>query len=160
MKLSHRVIIYTSIGFGYGVLAGVVISALMSPVDRMDGAVVICTAEFIKTVGNPVVALLLQLIATGLYGAVCMGGSAIYSIERWSLLKCTLIHYFGVMGLYVIMALFLRWYSKDNIFSLFIMIGAMTVIYILIWLGNYISYSIGLKKINRELRDLKAAEHE
>lgn len=160
MKLSHRVIIYTSIGFGYGVLVGVVISALLSPVRYADGAVALCDAGFVNAVGNPILALLLQLIATGLYGAACMGGSAVYSIDHWSLLKCTLIHYIGVMGLFVIMALSLRWYSKDNISSMLVMLAAMTLLYIMIWLVNYISYSIRLKKINKGLRNLKAAERE
>ena len=158
MKLKHRVIVYSSIGFGYGVLAGVLISALTSSAGYSDGAFRICSPEFIDAVGNPMAALTIQMLATGLYGVLCMGGSAIYSIESWGLLKCTLIHYIMCIGTFPVMGFLLRWYNAGNISYLFIMLAIMTGVYVLIWLVNYLSYRIELKKINRELTVLKRIE--
>ena len=158
MKFKHRVIVFSSIGFGYGVLAGVLISALTSSAGYADGAYHICSKEFIDAVGNPMAALTLQMLATGLYGALCMGGSAIYSIESWGLLKCTLIHYFMCIVPYLIMGVLLRWYNAGNVSSLIIMLVLMTAVYGIIWLVNFLSYRKELRKLNMQLNNLKKIE--
>ena len=44
--------------------------------------------------------LALQLLAGGALGAINMGSTSIYSLERWSLLRCTLTHFCIAMPTY------------------------------------------------------------
>ena len=84
-----------------------------------------------------------------------MGGSALYDIEEWGLLKCTVIHYIVVMGGYFILAFSLRWFTRDDTVEIVIVVAMMTVGYFIIWLVNYLSYKVQLNNINKELDELK-----
>jgi len=149
MKLSHRFIVWGSIGFGLGVIEGVIIAALTAGAPTPDGGLYLCADELIARMGSPLAAFILQTVITGIYGALAMGGAVVYSIESWGLLKCTVSHYLALtVGLYV-MAKICCWNFDMWMF------GVSTVVYFLIWLCFYISYRIQLKKINKELGELK-----
>ncbi|MBP5608288.1 MAG: DUF3021 family protein, partial [Lachnospiraceae bacterium] len=78
--------------------------------------------------------------------------------EKWGLLKCTLIHYAATMGGFLLISLILKWYSSDEIPALLLMLLILTLVYLLIWLANFISYRIQLNKINRKIDLLKAKD--
>ena len=157
MKMLHRVLVLSSIGFGLGVIAGVMISAISATLAHNDGTLYLCSDEFAKAVGNPLTAFLIQALATGILGAVSVGGSAIYEVEKWSLVKVTLIHYVLAMTTFFVVAFSMKWFSIRDIETL-IMFLAMTVMYFIIWLVNYCSYRAELRKINMELDELKSSE--
>ncbi len=155
MNFKQKVVLLASIGFGFGVIMGVTITSVIATASAGDGNFYVTSKDLIEAVGNPLVAFLIQAFVSGLYGAVVMGASAVYSKEEWGVTRCTLIHYFVMMIAYCVIAFSLRWYTFDDIIPLAVMLGAMTVIYFCIWLGFYISYRAQLKKINIELLQLK-----
>jgi len=158
MKFSHRLIMLSSIGFGIGVITGVMITAFSATLTYADGNLYLCSRELIEAVGNPLVAFTIQAIVSGIYGIIAVGGSVVYSIEEWSIVKCTSLHYVTVMVGYYIMAFLMRWFTFRDIGVIFTMFIMMTIAYFIIWMINYLSYKAQLKEINRELNELKTHE--
>ena len=102
-------------------------------------------------------AMLAQLTGSLLLGALNMGGSTIYGIERWSLWKVTLIHYLLSMSSIVLASTVLGWFDMR---TLIIMLAVCTFIYVLIWLVNCINYKRSVKKMNRDLELMINKEQE
>ncbi len=158
MKFSHRLIIRSSIGFGLGVIVGVMITAFSATLTYADGNLYLCSKELIEAVGNPLLAFTIQAIVSGIYGVIGLGGSVVYSIEEWSIVKCTSLHYLTVMVGFYIMAFLMRWFRITDIAEILTMFVMMTAVYIIIWISNYLSCKAQLKEINKELDELKSVE--
>lgn len=157
MELKHKAIMLSSIGFGVGIVIGVMITAFSATMEYADGNLWLCSKELINAVGNPLVAFIIQAFASGIHGAICFGGTVVYDMDEWGLLKCTVIHYIGAIGGYFILAFSMRWFSPKDMDTVIVMFSCMTVAYFIIWLINYISCKKQLKELNRELDELKAS---
>ena len=160
MKFVHRVIILSSIGFGLGVIMGVMITAFSATLSYADGTLYLCSKELIEAVGDPLTAFTIQALISGLFGSIAMGGSSVYSIEKWGLVKCTAVHYVSTMVFFYILAFSMRWFTIREIDAVLIMFGVMSGAYVIVWLANHISCKLQLKKINRELEEFKLPECE
>ncbi len=146
-------------GFGLGLIVGPVISALTGSVGAGDGTIHLVSDGLTNAVGDPLAAFIIQAVVSGLYGMIAVGGSTVYGIEEWSLLRCTSIHYISVLiGLFVA-GFSLRWFYMSDIVSLIIMIPFITIPYVIIWLVNFYSSKAQIKEINRELEKYKAHEN-
>ena len=104
--------------------------------------------------GNELIAFIIQSIVSGLYVGCCFGGSVLYDIEDWSILRATITHFIITFGLFNITAIFLKWYSP-SIVSNIIFFGIMVVIYFLIWLIQYLIYKREVKKIETDIRQFR-----
>ncbi len=155
MKLKQRIVMLSSLGFGIGVIAGTLIAAIWGTLSAGNGTLVLCPSSLVDAVGNQLAAFTIQAVSSGIYGIFTVGGSAIYDVEEWGLLKCTLIHYALVMVGYYVLALLLGWFTSGDIVEMIIVFVAMTLGYFIIWLINYLSYKAQLNVINRELEELK-----
>ncbi len=155
--LIDRVVFLSSIGFAIGVIVGVLITAVLTTFSINDGTLYLCVPEFTAFIGDQLMAFMIQVFLSGLLGLICMGTSAMYEIEEWSLLKATLIHYIISMTVYYFTAFFLKWLSPRDIKYNLIIFAALSVVYTFIWLSHYISYKVQITKINRELTAWKAA---
>ena len=160
MKFSHRVIVLSSIGFGFGVIFSVLLCAFLASLGDPDGELRLCAPEFTEAVGNPLLAFTIQAFASGINGVICMGGAAVYSIESWSLIRCTVSHFIVSMTSYFTLAFSMRWFTVKDIKAAVIMFFIMTIVYAIIWLINFLSYKAELKAINKELEELKKADRE
>lgn len=160
MNFKHRVIILSSLGFGLGVIVGVMICAVSATMSYSDGNLYLCSRELMDVIGNPLLAFTIQAFASGLYGVLGMGGSAVYSIEEWGLLKCTLTHYIAVIAGFFVLAFSMRWFTFRDILEpdVIITVAMITLAYVIIWMVNYLSCKAQLKEINKELDELKAVE--
>ncbi len=160
MKLIHRFIILSSIGFGVGIIMGVMITAWSATATYADGNLYLCSKDLIEAVGNPLLAFVIEAFASGLYGILAMGGSGVYAIESWSIAKCTAIHYAVTMAGFYILAFSMRWLLPGRIADALFMFVIITVPYIFIWLINYLSYRAQLRSINKTLEELKLKDRE
>ena len=160
MKLKQKIIILSSFGFGVGVLAGTLLAALLGSLSAGDGTLHLCASELVDAVGNPLTAFIIQALASGLFGVLAVGGSAIYSVEKWSLVKVTVIHYLMVMVGYYVLAFSVHWLSFSDPVPILIIFVMMTAGYVMIWLFNYLSYRKQLEEINKELDEFKHEPHE
>lgn len=139
--MRKKVLILLLIGFCSGLVVGNIIPYFSS------GCVFPWVADtFAARIGNGVAAFVLQTVLSGLYGAACMAGIALYDIEDWSILRATLVHYAIVIVGYLIISLLLDWNAR--IAELIIILGIMTVIFAAIWLVMYLIYRKQVKELN------------
>ena len=92
--------------------------------------------------------LLAQFIGSGIYGAVAMGGSVVYEIESWSVMRATLTHYLTVFVSFLIVNRLLGWFP-GRVVIIAIITG--TVVYSLIWLFEYAVWKLQVRELNEEL---------
>ena len=118
-------------------LAGFVIGA----------AIVIC---LVLLDSQPLQGAFAHIVIGGIYGAVAMGSSVVYGIEKWSIARATATHFLLVFALYFLLVISMGWFSlSDPVF--WIVVGTMVAVYILIWLLQYLSYRRQIREMNDEL---------
>ena len=128
-----------AIGFPLGILISILIP-LLSGNDRL------VPPALAQQVGSEAAALVLNLVLSGLFGALCMGGTVFYEIEDWSLAKATFLHYLLIIACFPPLAWFLRWFTKPT--DILIMTGIQTVAFFLIWLIMYLRCRAEVKELN------------
>lgn len=129
-----------AIGFPLGIFILILIS-LLSGNDSLVSPVLA------QQVGSEAAALALNLVLSGIFGALCMGGTVFYEIEDWSLAKATFLHYLLVIACFPPLAWFLRWFTKPT--DILIMTGIQTVAFFLIWLIMYLRCRAEVKELNK-----------
>lgn len=158
MSVKHTAAVRALIGFPLGILVGFILTTVSATLSLNDGSIYFCAPELAADMGSVRAAVLLQAFVTGCYGAVGMGGSALYSIEEWSLLRASLTHFTVTVGLMYPMAFFLRWWApvpmRDNLIMLF----GFVCVYSCIWLSQYFGLKRKVRQLNRELSEWKKAK--
>ncbi|MBO4914914.1 MAG: DUF3021 domain-containing protein, partial [Oscillospiraceae bacterium] len=89
-------------GFMLGMAVGNLIAAL-------TGHPNIVSPSLLQETGSLSAALLVQTIFSGVIGAVGMGGTVLYELERWPLLATDLVHFCLIMVAFIPIASFLGW---------------------------------------------------
>ena len=100
-------------------------------------------------------AALPHIILGGVQGAVAMGSSVVYEIEKWSIARATVTHFLLVFALFFAISLSMEWFRPDDP-VLWIVVAAMVAGYVLIWLFQYLSYKREIRKMNDNLRRWKS----
>ena len=98
---------------------------------------------------------LLNILLSAVFGALCMGSSAVYNIEEWGILRATVTHFIIVFASFNTIALPLGWFSFGSI-EYRIIHAVMIVVYFLIWLIQYLIYKHKVDELNRELEKWKS----
>lgn len=122
--------------FGIGFLLGVAVSAVI--------------AWRVAADGGEVRALPAQLTLSGLYGACCMGGTVLYEIESWPLLKSTALHGLIVTLLYAPIALALGWAESPR--ALLLTEGLMLAAFLVIWCLMYLRCKAEVRRLNEIMK--------
>ena len=128
------------VGFALGMLVGLGIMAV--------GGV----RAFYERHGAGRVAMYLAM--SGLLGAVNVGTTTIYSLERWSILRCTLTHFAIAMTSVCAIGFSQGWFSLHDPVTLWILLGEVAA-YVVIWLIMYLSYKREIRRINEALKAWK-----
>ncbi len=155
MKLKDRAIVLSSIGFALGMLSGILVTAILTTTEINDGKLYLCAPGFTAFIGNELAAFAIEALVLGVYGAACMGFSVVYRIENWSILKATVTHSLVTVTIYFATATFLRWYSPASMSDILIMLAIFMILYVSIWLTNFLVYKIQIKEINKKLDIMK-----
>lgn len=156
MSFKNRVVLLSSNGFAMGMVICQIISAAISTISLSDGALHLCTVEFVEYMGgNQITAFVIQTIVCGLYGSIAVGGSSVYYLETWSILKATVTHFLMTVISYYVTGFFLRWFSISDISWCLLWLVIFILTYTGIWLSSYLSYRADIRKINMELNALK-----
>ena len=133
------------IGFLIGMVIGNVIAILTG--NSATGGVTFASPQLLNMAsGNGVVAMLLQSLFSGLYGAVCFAGMSFYEIERMPLAAATALHCALIVLLFIPIALFLGWVS--NITEILIIMSIQLVCFFIIWLIMWSIYKKQVKELN------------
>ncbi len=95
-----------------------------------------------------------HILLGGLYGAVAMGSTVVYDIEKWSIARATATHFLLIIGLYCVLVFSMGWFRIEDP-AFWIVIAIMIVGYVLIWLLQYLAYKRKVRQMNDNLRMLK-----
>ena len=140
-----KAIIRASIGFVLGILVGLGFLSI--------------TGAGAYTVQKGAGGLALYLALSGLLGAVGMGGTTIYSLEHWGLLRCTATHFVITLLAYCAAGFTLGWLDLREPGTSLMFLGYV-IAYLIIWLAMCIKYKRQIRRINEALKTWKAHQDE
>ena len=103
--------------------------------------------------------LALYLALSGLLGAVGMGGTTIYSLEHWGLLRCTATHFVVTLLAYCAVGFTLGWLDLREPGTSLMFLGYV-IAYFIIWLVMCLIYKRQIRRINEALKTWKAHQDE
>ena len=133
------------IGFLIGIVIGNLIAFLTGNSDT--GGVTFAPQKLLNMAGgSAVVAMLLQSLFSGLYGAACFAGMSFYEVERLPLAVATALHCALIILLFIPIALLLGWVSKIE--TLLMISGIQLVCFFIIWLIMYAVFKKQVKELN------------
>ncbi|NLK91886.1 MAG: DUF3021 domain-containing protein [Bacteroidales bacterium] len=152
--MKKKLIIKALIGFAVGAVLGNVITLFFS-LAYGEGAKIVFDMQ-VEAMGKAL-AITLQTILSGIFGAISLAGTCFFDIDSWSLLQATIAHFVSVLITFLVVASALRWMQYKWI-NYLILIAMIAVAYFLIWLIMYIIWKQEIKKMNEELKAYKERE--
>lgn len=145
--MKKRILLRSAIGFPVGVC----ISNLISLGFAFGfGEYFPCAPQCTALFGSEVTGAAVQLLLSGLLGAVFAGCSVIWEVEHWSLLRATATHFCITTVVFFGVSVLLGWCAL-NLWGMLFYIGFFFVIYLCIWLSQYFAYKRKIQKINQSL---------
>lgn len=157
--MRKRLITKSLIGFVIGALVVHVITLLVNYFG--SGQYLICMPELMERVGL-VGAVVLQTFFGAIFGMVALGGMCLFDIEKWSLLRASMVHCALILVTYLTIGLLLHWFTFD-IIPLLITSAIIVLVYALIWLIMFVIWKREIKKMNRlaeeYIRDSEMSDH-
>ena len=144
-KFWKKTIILAAIGFALGILVGLGFLSI--------------TGAGAYTVQKGAGGLALYLALSGLLGAVGVGGTTIYSLEHWSLLRCTVAHFAITLSAYCAVGFTLGWLDPRDPATPYMFLGYV-IAYCIIWLVMCLIYKRQIRRINEALKTWKAHQDE
>lgn len=140
------------IGFLIGIVVGNVIAILTGTSNT--GGITFASKQLLDIAGgSAVVAMILQSIFSGLYGAICFAGMSFYDVERLPLAAATALHCAAIILIYIPVALLLGWVS--SIIEILIIASIQFVVFFIIWLILYAVYKKQVKELNELMNKTK-----
>ena len=108
-----RILMRAGIGFLIGMVIGNLIAILTG--NANSGGERFTSLRLIEMAGgSEAVAMILQSLFSGMYGAVCFAGMTFYEIERMPLAAATFSHCALIIILFILIGLLLGWLNKAN----------------------------------------------
>lgn len=149
-KILVRSLIGAPIGLTISILVTIIISLCTGHGDYYPAP-----HELIDLCGSAMKAVLLQTVCSFIYGAAFGGASVIWEMEKWSILKQTLIH-LGVISVSSFPIAFFMYWIPHHIYGALVYFAIFIAIYAIIWVSKYFSIKAKVKKINDELLSNKS----
>ncbi|NLJ70841.1 MAG: DUF3021 domain-containing protein [Clostridiaceae bacterium] len=149
--MKKRLIARSLIGLVVGALAAHVITLLVNYLGR--GQFLVCMPGLTEKYGLAG-AVIVQTILGALFGMIALGGTCLFDIEKWSLLRASMAHCALILVTYIIVGLLLHWFSF-HIIPILIMTGIIVLVYALIWFIMYVAWKREIKELNRLAEEYK-----
>ena len=92
--------------------------------------------QFARIFGSELNAVIVQAVCSFIYGVVIAGSKEIWEIDRWSLLKQTVIHCL-IISFATFPIVFFMFWIPHSFWGIVAYIVLFSVMYFLIWLGKY-----------------------
>ena len=155
MNLKQRFIYKSAIGFSLGVFITIIINIIVGfifhgSLNENPYTEIRNNMDFTK--------IMLELLTGGILGCVGNGGSVVYEIEIWSIIKATFTHFVVTMAVYVIVGLYNGWLLPRHSMVNVIQIVMMVFAYFMIWLSQYLIYKKSINDINEDMKYFKNGE--
>ena len=140
-----KIFLRAGIGFLIGALVGDLIAFLTGT--SSTGGVSFASQQLLDmSGGNTVLAMVLQSLFSGLYGAVCFAGMTLYDAERLPLAAATALHCGLIVLPFIPISYLLGWVS--GIVETLIIASAQIAAFFVIWLVMYFGYKKQVKELN------------
>ena len=139
--MRKRILKLVAIGFLGGMVMGNLIAYLTG------GSFV--NQKLLSLYGSEAGSVILQTLLSGLLGAIAMGGTEVYELERWPLALSSLTHYGMIVVTYTAIALSLGWVGGAA--ELLITIFIQTAAYAAIWMVIFLRYKRKVRELNELL---------
>ena len=145
------------IGFLIGILVGNII-AILTGTSSTNGITFASKQLLDMAGGDPVTAMVLQSLFSGLYGAVCFAGMSFYDAEPLPLAAATALHAAVIILTFIPVALFLGWVSGPV--EIIIISAVQLTVFFIIWLIMYLIYKKQVKELNTLMNNRKNEDEE
>lgn len=109
--------------------------------------------------GNSTNAVIVQMICSLFVGAVGAGSSVIWEIEKWSLLKQTLVHFAVIAVPFFGIGYVMNW-MPHHLYGALCYVGGFLLVYLIMWLSIYFSIKSKIKKMNKQLQEMQQDEQQ
>ena len=141
-----------ALGFGLlGIPIGIAISTTIAlAISLFFGSYSPESPPLIDLMGGLMNAALFQYLASVALGFICGFGSAIWAVERWSLLRKTLIHFLLLTFTLLPISIACRWVAPSFI-SILIYFVVFAALYLIIWIVQYLIIRHKISKMNDRL---------
>lgn len=107
--------------------------------------------------GNETTAVIVQFICSLIVGVICGSSSVVWEIEKWSLLKQTLVHFAIIAIPFFGIGYIMNW-MPHYIFGALGYIGGFIAVYITMWFSIYFSIKTKIKKMNKQLQEIQQSK--
>lgn len=152
-----KTLLRAGLGFLIGMFVGNLIAILTGGIS--PDSFIPMTPQLIGIAqGNTGVALALQTLFSGLYGAVCFAGISFYELERLPLAFATAAHGLSIVLLFIPIAHLLGW--ETGILDTLIMAGIQIIAFFIMWLIMNAIYKSQVKKLNEMQKDFLQKDDE
>ena len=134
------------VGFPVGIAIGFVITLMISAFIG-DGYYYPVTPELIGSTGNELNAVILQTVLCGIMGSGFAMASVIWELDSWSLAKQSGIYFLIACIIMFPIAYITNW-MKHSFSGILSYVGIFVVIFVVVWLAQYLSWRHKIKKMN------------
>ena len=145
---TKKIVGLTLVGACIGIIIGTSIELIFSSLSSSSyypGA-----PEFLNTFGNENVAVLIERIIYAAYGIIGSFAGLLYRNETRPLILNTAMHFGIILICGIAAGSYLKWWGSS--FDMIGVIITIALIYLLIWLFNWLVARAEVKKMNQKLR--------
>lgn len=139
------------LGFPMGIFLSITITILIS-LSLGTGEYNPVVPELTNLTNSEINAVVLQYILSGILGFMFAAGSAVFEVEQFSLVKQIVIHFFISVFTMLPIAYILRW-MDHSIGGIVTYVGIFLIIYVIIWIIQYMSWKKKILQINKKLEE-------
>lgn len=145
---TKKIVGLTLVGACIGIIIGTSIELIFSSLSSSSyypGA-----PEFLNTFGNENVAVLIERLIYAAYGIIGSFAGLLYRNETRPLILNTALHFGIILICGIAAGSYLKWWGSS--FDMIGVIITIALIYLLIWLFNWLMARAEVKKMNQKLR--------
>ncbi len=151
--MKKSVILRGVLGFPLGITIGYCITIATSLI-WAGGYYSPCVPELIAIMGSEIRAVLLQALLFGLLGTGFGMASAIWEIERWSLVRQTAVYFLTASVIMLPIAYLTRW-MEHTVAGFLGYFGIFALIFAIVWVAQFLRCKRSVKKLNDGLSKSK-----
>ena len=152
-----KVLMRAGIGFLIGALVGDLI-AFLTGTSSTEGITFASKQLLDMSGGNAVIAMLMQSLFSGLYGAACFAGMSLYDADRLPLAAATALHCGLIVLPFIPISYLLGWVG--GVLETVIIAAIQIAAFFMIWLILYFVYKKQVKELNDMQKQFSQKEND
>ena len=145
---TKKIVGLTLVGAGIGIIIGTSIELIFSFI--YSSSYYPGVPEFLNSFGNENVAALIERLIYAVYGIIGSFAGLLYRNETRPLILNTALHFGIILICGIAAGSYLKWWGSS--FDMLGVIITIVLIYLLIWLFNWLVARAEVKKMNQKLR--------